>query len=49
MTRTDIPEYTDDYVKENCGYDSKEEYEEAVKEYLESSYEDQSYYDEIEP
>ncbi len=48
VTRTDIPEYTDDYVKENCGYDSKEEYEAAVKEYLESSYEDQSYYDEIE-
>ena len=48
VTRTDIPEYTDDYVKENSGYDSKEEYEAAVKEYLESSYEDQSYYDEVE-
>lgn len=42
-----IPEYTEDYVKNTLEYDSKEEYEEAVKEDLVSEYEDISYSDVI--
>ena len=48
VTTSNTPEYTDDYVKDYTGYDTKEEYEAAVKEYLEQSYEEQSTYDEAE-
>ena len=48
VTNADVPEYDDDYVKNYTGYDTKEEYEASVKDYLEQSYEEQSYYDEIE-
>ena len=48
VTTSDTPEYTDDYVKDYTDYDTKEEYEAAVKEYLEQSYEEQSTYDEAE-
>ena len=45
VTNSEIPEYNDDYVKNYTGYDTKEEYEASVKEYLEQSYEEQSAYD----
>lgn len=48
VTTSNTPEYTDDYVKDYTDYDTKEEYEAAVKEYLEQSYEEQSTYDEAE-
>ena len=35
-------------MKNYTGYDTKEEYEASVKEYLEQSYEEQSTYDEAE-
>ena len=48
VTKSTTPEYNKDYVKEYTGYDSIEEYEASVKEYLQESYEEQSYYDEVE-
>ena len=48
VTQTNTPEYDDDYIKNYTDYDTKEEYEASVKEYLEQSYEEQSYYDEME-
>ena len=45
VTNSEISEYNDDYVKNYTGYDTKEEYEASVKEYLEQSYEEQSAYD----
>ena len=48
VTASNTPEYDEDYVKNYTGYDTKEEYEASVKEYLEQSYEEQSTYDETE-
>ena len=48
VTKSITPEYNEDYVKEYTGYDTVEEYEASVKEYLQESYEEQSYYDEVE-
>ena len=48
VTASNTPEYDDDYVKNYTGYDTKEEYEASVKEYLEQSYDEQSTYDETE-
>ena len=48
VTASNTPEYDEDYVKNYTGYDTKEEYEASVKEYLEQSYEEQSTYDEAE-
>ncbi len=39
------PDYTDDYVAENSDYDTIEEYEEAVRVYLEEEFEEISYMD----
>ncbi|MDD5804599.1 trigger factor [Blautia sp. HCP3S3_H10_1] len=48
VTTSNTPEYNDDYVKDYTGYDTKEEYEASVREYLEQSYTEQSTYDEAE-
>ena len=48
VTKSETPEYNEEYVKNYTGYDTKEEYEASVKEYLEQSYEEQSAYDEAE-
>ena len=48
VTTSNTPEYNDDYVKNYTGYDTKEEYEASVREYLEQTYEEQSVYDETE-
>ena len=48
VTAANTPEYDEDYVKDYTGYDTKEEYEASIKEYLEQSYEEQSVYDETE-
>ena len=48
VTKSEVPEYNEDYVKNYTGYDTKEEYEASVREYLEQSYEEQSAYDQSE-
>ena len=45
VTKSNTPEYNDDYVKNNTDYDTKADYEAAVKEYLQQSYDEQSTYD----
>ena len=45
VTKSNTPEYNDDYVKNNTDYDTKADYEAAVKENLQQSYDEQSTYD----
>ena len=42
VTKSNTPEYNDDYVKNNTDYDTKADYEAAVKENLQQSYDEQS-------
>lgn len=41
--QTIVPEYDDDFIAENTEYDSKEEYEESLREMMESEYSQESY------
>lgn len=45
VTRSNTPEYNEDYVKNYTDYDTKEDYEASVKEYLQQNYDEQSTYD----
>ncbi len=45
VTKSNTPEYNDDYVKNNTDYDTKADYEASVKEYLQQNYDEQSTYD----
>ena len=47
ICQLNVPEYNDEYVKENTDYSTKEEFEESVRESLTSEYEDMGYSDAV--
>lgn len=48
VTRMDVPEYDENYLTTYTDYDTKEDYEASIREYLDSYYTEESYYGALE-